>query len=53
MALFFGGIKMRKPSGILGSMAKSRRQKATNKGTSLIYEAIWGEKPKRSRKKKD
>ena len=40
---------MRKPSGILGSMTESRRQKAT----SLIYEAVWGEKPKHSKKKKD
>lgn len=42
---------MRKPNGVLGSMAKSRKQKATIAGTRLIYTAIWGEKPKRSRKK--
>lgn len=41
---------MRKSSGILGTMAKSRRQKATKAATGLVYQAMWGEKPSRKRK---
>lgn len=43
---------MRKPSGILGSIAKNQRRKATIGATSALYQVMWGEKPKRGRPKK-
>ena len=43
---------MRKPTGILGSLAKKTKQKATVGATTAIYTAMWGEKPKRGRPKK-
>ena len=38
---------MRKPRGILGSMASNTKRRATNSATSAVYIALWGEKPKR------
>lgn len=38
---------MRKPRGILGSMAANAKRRATNSATSAVYIALWGEKPKR------
>lgn len=42
---------MRKRS-ILGTMAGNAQRKATNAGTKLVYKTLFGEEPKR-RKKKD
>lgn len=46
-------MKIRKPAGVLGSLAKKSQRKATIKATTAIYEFMWNEKPKRGRKKKD
>lgn len=46
-------MKIRKPAGVLGSLAKESQRKATIKATTAIYEFMWNEKPKRGRKKKD
>lgn len=46
-------MKIRKPVGVLGSLAKESQRKATIKATTAIYEFMWNEKPKRGRKKKD
>ena len=37
---------MRKPRGILGSMASTMKRRATNSATRAVYIALWGEKPK-------
>ena len=42
---------MRKPAGILGSMAKRARRNATIGATKMVYMGLYGEKPKRSKKK--
>lgn len=41
---------MRK-TGILRTMAKNYKRKATVEATTALYQAIWGEKPKRGKKK--
>ena len=43
---------MRKPSGILGTLAKNTQRKATIGATTALYTLMWGEKPKRGRPKK-
>lgn len=42
---------MRKPAGILGSMAKRARRNATVNATKMIYMGLYGEKPKRNKRK--
>lgn len=37
---------MRKPRGVLGSMASSMKRRATNSATRAVYIAMWGENPK-------
>ena len=37
---------MRKPRGILGSMASTMKRLATNSATRAVYVALWGENPK-------
>ena len=46
---------MRKPLGILGSMAKRAQSNATRNAKKAVYTAMWGEPPKqkRSSKKRD
>lgn len=41
---------MRK-TGILKTMAKNYKRKATIGATTALYQVMWGEKPKRGRKK--
>lgn len=43
---------MRKPLNPLKAVAKKYQQKATYSATSGLYTFMWGEKPKRGRKKK-
>lgn len=43
---------MRKPLSPLKAVAKKYQQKATYSATSGLYTLMWGEKPKRGRKKK-
>ena len=43
---------MRKSS-LLGRLAKNAKRNATMGATTALYELMWGEKPKRGRKKKD
>ena len=43
---------MRKSS-LLGRLAKNAKRNATMNATTALYELMWGEKPKRGRKKKD
>lgn len=43
---------MRKPAGILGSMAKRAQQNATRTATKMVYQALFNEKPKTSGRKK-
>jgi hypothetical protein len=43
---------MRKSS-LLGRLAKNAKRNATMSATTALYELMWGEKPKRGRKKKD
>ncbi len=43
---------MRKPCGILGSMAKRAKRNATIGATTFVYQGLYGEKPKRGKKKK-
>lgn len=38
-------------TGILKTMAKNYKRKATVSATTALYQAMWGEKPKRGRKK--
>lgn len=37
---------MRKPRGILGSMASKAKRRATNSATRAVYQLMWGENPK-------
>ena len=37
---------MRKPRGILGSMASKAKRRATNSATRAFYQLLWGENPK-------
>ena len=41
---------IKKPLGVLGSLAKESQRKATMETTTAVYELIWGEKPKRKKK---
>ena len=43
---------MREPLSPLKAVAKNYQQKATYSATSGLYTLMWGEKPKRGRKKK-
>lgn len=43
---------MQKPLSPLKAVAKKYQQKATYSATSGLYTLMWGEKPKRGRKKK-
>lgn len=43
---------MRKQLSPLKAVAKKYQQKATYSATSGLYTLMWGEKPKRGRKKK-
>lgn len=43
--------KPRKPAGILGSLAKSTKSKATNSATCGLYRAMWGEEPPKGKRK--
>lgn len=45
-------MRMRKPLNPLKAVAKKYQQKATYSATSGLYTLMWGEKPKRGRKKK-
>ena len=45
-------MRMRKPLNPLKAAAKKYQQKATYSATSGLYTLMWGEKPKRGRKKK-
>lgn len=36
---------------ILGTMAANSKRKATREATKAVYELMWGEKPKKSKKK--
>ena len=38
---------------VLGAVARNVKRNATNKSIGAVYELMWGEKPKRGRKKKD
>ena len=42
---------MRKPAGILGSIAKNTKKKATMGATSIVYQAVWGKPPKKPKSK--
>lgn len=44
--------KTAKPLGVLGSMAKTSQQRATNAAIKGVHTALFGEPPKRNRKKK-
>ena len=46
-------MRIKKPAGVLGSLAKESQRKATIKATTAIYELMWNEKPKRGKKKKN
>ena len=37
---------MRKPRGILGSIASTMKRRATNSATRTVDIALWGENPK-------
>lgn len=41
---------MRKPLGIVGSLAKSSKQKATRSATKAVYTAMWGTTSKKKKK---
>lgn len=43
---------MRKPAGVLGSLAKNAQRKATMTATSGVYQLLFNEKPKQRRKNK-
>ena len=43
---------MRKPTGILGSIAKNSQRKATMTATKGVYQVLFNEKPKLGNKKK-
>lgn len=41
---------MRKPVGVLGSIAKNSQRKATVSATKGVYQLLFNEKPKRKKK---
>ena len=41
---------MRKPVGVLGSIAKESQRKATMTATKGVYQLLFNEKPKRKKK---
>jgi len=41
---------MRKPAGILGSLARNAQRKATMTATKGVYQLLFNEKPKRKKK---
>lgn len=41
---------MRKPAGVLGSIARETQRKATITATKGIYQLLFNEKPKRKKK---
>lgn len=43
---------MRKPAGVLGSIARNTQRKATMTATKGVYQALFNEKPKLGGKKK-
>ena len=43
---------MRKPTGVLGSIAKNCQRKATMTATKSVYQVLFNEKPKLNGKKK-
>lgn len=43
-------MRIKKPVGVLGSLAKKSQRKATMGATTAVYELMWGEKPKRKKK---
>lgn len=43
-------MRIKKPLGVLRSLAKESQRKATMGATTAVYELIWGEKPKRKKK---
>lgn len=43
---------MRRRRSIIKTIAGNYQRKATIGATSLVYEMLWGEKPKRGRRKK-
>lgn len=45
-------MRMRKSLNPLKATAKKYQQKATYSATTGLYTLMWGEKPKRNRKKK-
>ena len=42
---------MRKRPGILKSLARNYKRKATNAATCGLYRAMWGEEPPKGKKK--
>lgn len=44
-------MRIKKPIGVIGSLAKENQRKATVGATTAVYELMWGEKPKRKKKK--
>lgn len=43
---------MRKPAGILGSMAKRAQNNATRNAKKAAYMLMWGEEPPKQKQKK-
>ena len=43
---------MRKPAGVLGSLARNAQRKATMTATKGVYQALFNEKPKLGGRKK-
>ena len=43
---------MRKPAGVLGSMARNSQRKATMTATKAVYQVLFNEKPKTKKKNK-
>lgn len=41
---------MKKPAGVLGSMAKKAQRRATMTATKGVYQLLFNEKPKRKKK---
>lgn len=41
---------MRKPAGILGSIARNTQRKATMTATKAVHQILFNEKPKRKKK---
>ena len=44
---------MRKPAGILGSIARNSQRNATMTATKAVYQILFNEKPKRKKKSKN